>query len=75
MNLLKEISYLLELKYVVKLDLSRNLLTGLNFLERESNFPFLRELNAEGNKIVNLNSILTKKLVKLNLNQNVINSV
>ncbi len=75
LNLLKEIPNLLNLRFVISLDLSRNLLTNATFLSRESNFPYVKDINLLGNKVTQLPAIMLKSLRRLNLNFNVINSL
>lgn len=75
MNLLKEIPNLLSLKYLVSLELTRNLLTNAGFLSREGVFPYLKEINLQGNKITSMPTIMLRSLRRLNMNNNLINSV
>ena len=75
LNLLKEIPNLLSLKYVVHLELARNLLTHAGFLSREGVFPCLKEINLQGNKIVSMPPVMLRSLRRLNLNNNLINSL
>lgn len=75
LNLLKEIPNLLSLKYVVHLDLTRNLLTHASFLSREAVFPHLNQINLQANKITSLPPVMLRNLRRLNLNGNLINSV
>ena len=74
-NLLSEIPSLLQLNFLVKLDLSRNLIVNAGFLSKQNSWPYLRDINLLGNKIERLPPILLKNLRKINLNFNNISTV
>ncbi len=63
------------MKFVVDLTLENNLINDIKFLQMSENFPYLKKLNLQGNKIGGLTAVGLRNLVQLNLNNNSIASL
>ena len=74
-NVLKDVNSLLALKYLVKLELARNLLNTAAFLGKNGVWDYLKDCNLQANKITALTPVSLRSLRKLNLNDNIITTV
>lgn len=67
--------HLQKLRFLVSLNLSRNVISDGRFLSNAGIFPFLKVLNMSFNKLKSLPSLALRNVVHLNLNGNEISSL